>query len=99
MLVFNGSDYTLIAVPVLSALVLFLVEYLICRKTARRWLRRLPWLYPLLLLVLAGLSLVSTPTGFLDLRELAALLLLIYAAVCAAALVLGWVVCRVRGRH
>lgn len=88
MLTINGTDYTLYVFVALSAAVLFALEYFLCAKTGRWWLRGLPWLYVALILALA-VVVVLTDAGngdYIDLTAAVALLLCAYAAICAAAL-------------
>ena len=84
----------------LGALVLFGLQYLLCARAKRRWVRALPLSAPALLCA-AALSVLYSPTGggFLDLRPLVCFLILCHAALCLAAIGLAWLVWWLRHRR
>lgn len=83
-MMYDGVDYTLPAIAVLSFLVLFTVQYLLCRYCRSGFLRSLPWLWVIAALGLALTCFWSDTGGWIDLRALFALLFCGYAAICAA---------------
>ena len=83
----------------LGALVLFGLQYLLCARAKRRWVRALPLSAPALLAVWAVSVLLGPGGGFLDLRPLVCFLILCYAALCLAAIGLAWLVWWLRHRR
>jgi hypothetical protein len=99
MLVYNGTDYTLPVIVGITVIVLFAVQYGLCAKAKRRWLKMLPLSYVLLMLILAALCLVpGNSSGVIDLSGLVALLLCGYAAICLAAIIAAWLVYWLKGK-
>ena len=47
----NGKDYTIQAVILLTILVLFFLQYVLCKKTKNPWIRAIPFLAPLAALI------------------------------------------------
>ena len=91
MLVYNGTDYTLYVIVGITVIALFTVQYALCVKVRRRWLKMLPLSYVLLILICAALCLVKGDSGeFIDLSGFVALLLCGYAASCFAAIMAAW---------
>ena len=90
-------------VPVIAALplmALFALQYFLCTRTERRLLRAIPFLLPLVCAALALYFWIARPDsgGFIDLSGVVAFLLAIYAAVCAAAILLARLAFRLRHR-
>lgn len=98
---YNGVEYTLPVIAAASFIALFALEYLLLKKARRRWIKLLPLLYVVFLLCLAAHTLFSRTGGggFIDLSGFIALVLVIYAAICAAALLLAWAVHKLAGRR
>ena len=94
----NGVDYTLPTIAILSFLVLFAVQYLLCRYCRSGFLRSLPCLWVIAALGLAVACLFTEPGGFLDLRGAFALLLTGYAAICAAGIGAAYLVHKLQKR-
>ena len=91
----NGADYTLPVFVIGSMLILFGLQFFFCNLKKWRWLRFLPSVYVVLLLVLAAVVYFSSVgKGFFDLSAWLALLLCCYAAFCALAVCLAWVIYR-----
>lgn len=82
MLIFDGKDSTIYVVAAVSMILLFSLQYFICTRTERSIIRAIPFVYPFLLLALAMICYASPDGGWIDLRLIAALLLLGYAAIC-----------------
>jgi hypothetical protein len=87
-LVIGGKDYSFYFIAGISCLLLFLLQYYLAGKGFP--FRELPFLW--VLLVLATVLVVaaeSSAAGFLDLRGLIFFLLLGYAGLCLAAILLA----------
>ena len=94
---YNGVDYTLPVFVVSSMLILFVLQIVFFKLKKWRWLRYLPSGYVVLLLILAAVVYVSSVgKGFFDLSAWLALLLCCYAAFCALAVCLAWVICKIK---
>ena len=96
-MVINGVDYSLPLIAVLSFLTLFGVQLLLLRVRIR-FLRHLPWIWVIGVLVLAVVGLFGDTGGWVDLRALFALLLCGYAAICALGIGLAHLVYMLRRR-
>ena len=85
------SSYRVPVIAALPVIALFALQYVLCARTERRLLRAVPFLLPLVCVVLAVYCWLdrSGGRGFIDLSGVVALLLAIYAAVCAAAILLA----------
>ncbi len=90
MFTINGADYTIFVVPIMSFILLFALQFFLCRRVKSKILKCLPWGYVVFQLVLSVMCLFEDTGGFIDLRSLFFLLFLGYAAVCAAGIGLGW---------
>ena len=97
-MIINGTDYTFYLIVLGSFLLLFAVQYLLCRRVRIRLLRHLPWAYVVYLLGLAVATLFGDTGGFVDLRSFFALVILGYAVLCAVAIGLAHLVNRLRNR-
>lgn len=90
MLIFDGKDSTIYVVAAVSMILLFSLQYFICTRTERSIIRAIPFVYPFLLLALAVIYYASPDGGgWIDLRLIAALLLLGYAAICMVSILLA----------
>ncbi len=90
MLIFDGKDSTIYVVAAVSMILLFSLQYFICTRTERSIIRAIPFVYPFLLLALAVICYASPDGGgWIDLRLIAALLLLGYAAICMVSILLA----------
>lgn len=98
MFTINGTDYTLYVIVAVSVIVLFTLQSVLCRRAKRMFLKLLPLGYVALTLVLAVACLFGDTGGFIDLRDAFALILCGYAAICAAAIGLAWLVCRMKSK-
>ena len=99
MLTVNDTDYTLPAIVLISIIVLFSVQYMLCVKAKRTWLKLLPLLYVIFLFALAVFVVVTADgSGFLDFSGVLAVFICIYAAICAAAIGAAWIVYKIRKR-
>ena len=96
-MVINGVDYSLPLIAVLSFLTLFGVQLLLLRVRIR-FLRHLPWIWVIGVLVLAVVGLFGDTGGWIDLRAFFALLLCGYAAICALGIGLAHLVYMLRRR-
>lgn len=94
----NGVDYTLPAIALLSFLILFAVQYLLCRYCRSGFLRSLPWLWVIAMLGLAVVCLLGDTGGWIDLRALFALLFCGYAGICAAGIGAAYLVHKLQKR-
>ena len=95
MLSFNGTDYTFVFFFG-SVFTLFLLQFFLCRKARRCFFKWLPMGYVAALLFLSVACLYGDTGGFIDVRGFFALVILGYAAICAAAIGLGWLLGRSR---
>lgn len=96
MLSHNGTDYTLIIAVVMVFVLLAAAEYLLCAKTKRRFLRFIPFSAPAAFLALIPFTIIENSGGFLDLRGLAIFLEISAAAICLAAIGVGWLLFRLK---
>ena len=95
MLFYHDTDYTMQAIVAVSVIALFALQYFLCAKAKNGILKQLPFAYVALILLLVGMVLVSDAhNSFLDLRALIAILLGVYAAICAAAILAARLVYR-----
>lgn len=94
----NGVDLTLPLIVLLSFLVLFTVQFLLCHYVRIRFLRHLPWVWVIAVLGLAVAGLFGDTGGFIDLRSFFALLLCGYAAICAAGIGLAHLISKLQKR-
>ena len=78
----NGKDYTIQTVMLLTIVVLFFLQYVLCKKAKNPWIRAIPFLAPLAALIGAAACALSPAGGFMDFRMLGALLCGIYAIIC-----------------
>lgn len=92
----NGNDYTLQAVLLLSIAVLFFLQYVLCRKTANKWIRAIPFLAPAAALIGAVWFILQPKGGFIDLSMLAAVMCGIFAVICLIPILAARLVCRHR---
>lgn len=85
------SSYRVPVIAALPVIALFALQYFLCARTERRLPQAVPFLLPLVCVVLAVYCWLARPGsgGFIDLSGVVALLLAIYAAVCAAAILLA----------
>lgn len=92
MLMFNGTDYTIPVFVALSVILLFTLQYTLCRRAKRLWVKLLPLLYVLLWLVLALVTFMTPANVFIDLNLLVAMLFAVYALICAVPIGLAWLI-------
>ena len=90
------SDYTLQIVIVLTVLALFVLQYVLCKQAASKWLRAIPFLAPLASLAFAAWFALQPKGGFMDFSMLAALLFVLFALLCLVPILVARVVYRVR---
>lgn len=98
MLMLNGTDYTIPVFVTVSVILLFLLQYSLCKRCKKKWVKLLSLLYVLLWLVLALVTFMTPGNGFIDLNPLVAMLFAIYALICAAPIGLAWLVYRQKTR-
>ena len=92
-MIFNGTDYTIPVIVIISIVLLFTVQYILCTKTKKIIIKLIPLLYDVFIMVLGVLTLLMpSGGGFIDLRAAIALLLFIYAVICAASILAAWIV-------
>lgn len=94
------SSYRVPVIAALPVIALFALQFFLCARTERRLPRAVPFLLPLVCVALALYFWIAHPGsgGFIDLSGVAALLLAVYAAVCAAAILLARLAFRLRHR-
>ena len=97
-MMFNGTDYTIPFIVIISVIILFAIQYILCIKARKTVLKLIPLLYIAFLAVLAVMFARSGGGGFIDLSMLAALLILIYAAICLASILAAWIVYKIKSR-
>ncbi len=85
------EEYSFLIWPILSFVVLFALQYFLLAKTHHFLLRNLPWLWVIAFALFAGLFVLadSTPSGAIDFMLLIAVLLGVYAFLCAVVLLLA----------
>ena len=88
------SDYTLQIIIVLTVLALFVLQYVLCKQAASKWLRAIP----LASLAFAAWFALQPKGGFMDFSMLAALLFVLFALLCLVPILVARVVYRVRGK-
>lgn len=90
----NGNDYTLQAIILLTVMILFLLQYVLCKKSERKWVRAIPFLAPAAALLGAIWFIIQPKGGFIDFSTLAAVLCGIFAVICLVPIVIARIVCR-----
>ena len=85
-----GIDLTLPLFLLGSFLGLCGVDYLLCRKVKRKWVRLLPWGVVVWNLGLSVVVLLGDSGGWIDLRNFFAVVFAVYAAICGGGILLGW---------
>ncbi len=90
------SDYTLQIIIVLTVLALFVLQYVLCKQAASKWLRAIPFLAPLASLAFAAWFALQPKSGFMDFSMLAALLFVLFALLCLVPILVARVVYRVK---
>ena len=88
-MIINGTDYTLYLFAGISFFVMLGGQYLLLRTIRLRWRRHLPWVWVIGMLGLAVATLFGETGGFIDLRSFFAAIIAGYAALCAAGIVVG----------
>lgn len=96
MLSYNGTDYTLVVITVLAVVLLVAAEYFICAKAKRNFVKYILFVVPAAFLAVIPFTLTGSSGGFVDLRPLAAFIEFIAAAICAAAIGAGWLICKIK---
>lgn len=97
-MIFNGTDYTIPFIVVISVAILFVLQYILCVKAHKTVLKLTPLLYVVFVLFLSVRVALSPGGGFIDLSMFFALLLLIYAAICLASILAAWLVYKIKNR-
>ena len=99
MLTINGTDYTLPAIILLSVIVLFSIQYLLCSNAKKTWQKLLPLLYVAFLIAWAVFIVAAADgSGFIDFSGVLAVFICIYAAICAVTIGAAWIVYKIRKR-
>ncbi len=85
------EEYSFLLLPVLSFVILFALQYVLLAKTRSFLLRNLPWLWVIGLALFAGLMVLAddTPQGAIDFMMVFAILVAVYAFLCAVVLLLA----------
>ena len=94
----NGTDYTLPFIAIASFAVLFSIQFLLLQLKRLCFLRHLPWVWVVGVLVLAVVGLFGDTGGWIDLRAFFAAVLAGYAAICAAGIGLAHLVFKLQKR-
>ena len=98
MIAVGGTDFTLPIVIIIVFILLAVLEYFICKKTNRGFLKLLLLIVPLGFLAEIPFTLMGNSGGFLDLRPLAVFLEVAAAALCAVAIGTGWLVYKLKNK-
>lgn len=98
MIAVNGTDLTLPVIIIIVFALLAVLEYFICKKTKRSFLKLLLLIVPLGFLAEIPFTLIGNSGGFLDLRPLAVFLEVAAAAICAAAIGTGWLIYKLKNK-
>lgn len=98
MIAVNGTDLTLPVVVIIVFILLAVLEYFICEKAKRGFVKFLPLIIPLGFLAEIPFTLMGNSGGFLDLRSLAVFLEVAAAAICALAIGTGWLIYRLKNK-
>lgn len=93
MFVFNGTDYTIVIVPLLIGIGLFALQLYLCRKARRMAVKLIPVYAVALTFLLAICTACSHSTmGFWDLNSLMAIIFAIIGCCFAFFVGLAWIV-------
>lgn len=98
MIAVNGTDLTLPVIIIIVFALLAVLEYFICKKTKRSFLKLLLLIVPLGFLAEIPFTIMGNSGGFLDLRPLAVFLEVAAAAICAAAIGTGWLIYKLKNK-
>ena len=92
------QEYALIIL--ITVIVLAVIEYVVCCRTARTWLRLLPGLWPLLWAVLAAATYIFrlAEGGWLDLSAFFAFMMAVYAVISVCGISAGYLGYRFRDK-
>jgi uncharacterized membrane protein len=97
MFVVNGSDYTIIVIGIVGALLFFAVQYALCCKAKKTATKLIPLYFILLLIVLAIIVALSESNGsLLDVQGLAAIVILVFALVFGIPIGAAWRIYKLR---
>lgn len=90
MLMINGTDYTLYLLAPLALAALFGIQYVLCGIAEDSPLQAVPFAAPALMLF-SAVNIYTAPVAesFLDMRNTAALMIVLFAAACVVVLVLA----------
>ena len=103
MFVADVADYTFHVVGTIFAFALiavfFTVQYMLCSRVKKTWIKLIP-AFVVLLYVAAAILVATGDTGGspIDLRGVVASMILIFALICGVSLGAAWVVYRVRNK-
>jgi len=89
-MIINGVDYSAIIVVAVTVIALAAAEYFICLKSKKSSYRKVLLFVPFMVLVGAMFVYGGEGGGFIDLRGYVAVILAVYALICAAAIGAGW---------
>lgn len=89
-----SNNYSIYAIAGISFLILFTIQYALCKKAKHKIIEYLPFIYIFFILLLAIIAFTETSGGgFLNLNAVVAILLLIYACICILAVFLARFLC------
>lgn len=95
MFIINGTDYTLIALGVISAVLFFTVQLTLCQKAKRMAIKLIPAyiIFLFALLVVADLlGVFGSGSGFISVQGIIAMTLSIVAGIALIGEIAAWVV-------
>ena len=98
MFMINGTNYTFHLLALISFSLLFMLQYLLCKKANRRVMKLIPVCVVIFIFILATVILFTPQNSIFDLRGLVAVLLYCYGLVCAVAVGLAWIVYKMKKR-
>ena len=96
--VINGVDYSLFVIGGIGALISFAVQYILCCKAKRKWVKLIPVCFLLAILAIAAL-IADSAGSIIKISEVVAVVLLCIAVLMGIAIGAAWLVYNVRTKR
>ena len=98
--VVNGSDYSLIIIGAICAILTFVIQLFLCFKAKRTGIKLIPLYFTLLLCVLAAVTALfgGSPDSFMDLSGLVAVVIFCIALLFGISTGAAWLIYKVKTR-
>ena len=98
MFMYNGTDYTLYIVVVISIIILFFLQYFLLSKSKWKLLKFLPMLYVIFVFIMAFVCYMTPGGGFIDLSKAVAMLIAGYGSICFFAVAFAWIIYKMKNK-